>query len=153
MRGSKGRVVAKLRNMLVDPETQSDRKEWARTQLARLGENADDPTESIQSVGTKDLVSAPVIYHTARSSFLTSQAFRLTTLIATNALILISGHRLLVGEQIVAAGEEVEWRDWIIGHQQRDLLMCRYWTGRSVQPRTEWYGIGPSELVECPIIG
>ena len=156
--GSKGRVVAKLRTMLADPDTQSDRKEWARTQLARLGENADVPTNSIQSVKTDDLGSAPATHRTDRSSFLSSRALRLAALafgglIATNALILISGHQLLVGEQIVAAGEEVEWRDWIIGHQQRDVLLCRYWTGRSVQPRTEWYGIGPSELAECPIIG
>lgn len=158
MRGSKGRVIAKLRSVLADSETQSDHKEWARAQLARLGENADDPTENIQVVGTDDLGAAPVIHHTDRSPFLSSRALRLTTLvigglIAANALILISGHRLLVGEQIVAAGEEVEWRDWIIGHQQRDVLMCRYWTGRSVQPRTEWYGIGPGELAECPMIG
>ena len=158
MRGSKGRVVAKLRNMLADPETQSDRKEWARTQLARLGENADAPTESIQSAGNDDLGSATVVHLTDRSSILSSRALRLTALmigglIAANALILISGHRLLVGEQIVAAGENVEWRDWIIGHHQRDVLMCRYWSGRSVQPRTEWYGIGPGELAECPMIG
>lgn len=158
VQGSKGRVVAKLRRMLANPETQGDRKEWAKTQLARLGENADDPTESIQSVGNDDLGAAPVIHRTDQSSFLSSRAFRLAALaigglMAANVLILISGHRVLLGEKIVVAGEELVWKDWIVGHHQRDVLMCRYWTGRSVQPRTEWYGIGPGELAECPMIG
>lgn len=158
VRGSKGRVVAKLRAMLADPEAQSDSKEWARTQLVQLGENADVITAKTQSVGSADVASAATVDRTARSSFFPLNAFRLTALaigglIALNILILISGHRVLLGEQIVVAGKEFVWKDWIIGHHQRDVLMCRYWTGRSVQPRTEWYGIGPGELAECPMIG
>ena len=97
MRGLKGRVVAKLRDILVDLETQSDRKVWVRTQPAPLGENADGPTERIQSAGNDDLASARVVHRTDRSSFLSSRALRLTALmiggvVAANAFILISGH-------------------------------------------------------------
>lgn len=77
-------------------------------------------------------------------------AFAVAALIALDLLLMMSGHRILVQEQRLAAGEMTRVAGWgtVFGP---DNLVCRYFTGRSVQARV--YAFSPNNLMgrdECP---
>lgn len=71
--------------------------------------------------------------------------------VAGNLALLVSGQRLLIGEQIVRPGQHVvvgEWGD--LASNNATSIVCTYWTGRSVTPIVWWLGSGLWSRDSCP---
>jgi hypothetical protein len=69
-------------------------------------------------------------------------------------VLLVTGYRVLVWETRVNPGQTYvvgEWGD--LGKTQQPQLVCRYFTGRSVQVNVLWYS--PNNLLgrdQCPFL-
>lgn len=155
--GYKAQVISKLRALIDDPNSDRSRVAWAHEQLARLKADATPQKTSKLASGPDMPRPLPQRQQRTRAAHYAGRlgkpaAIALGALALTNFFLLLSGQRVLVGETIVRAGQSYEWSDWVIGHDRRDVLMCRYWSGRSVQPNTSWYGIESGQMSECPIL-
>ena len=72
-------------------------------------------------------------------------------LIVADALVLISGRRLLISERRVHAGENVQVQGY--GNVSGETLVCKYFTGRSTVIRVFFYSANNMMgRDECPFI-
>lgn len=155
--GYKDHIVGKLLAIVRNPASDEARRKWAKEQMIRLGVFPEPATATPQAVSADPPKASPFLAK-ARALWPPSTnsirwaAWLFAALLCLNLLLMVSGQRLLVDEQVLEPGEGYDWEDWTLGNDDRPVLLCRYWTGRSIKPRTEWYGIGYGELDECPIV-
>lgn len=157
VRGYGDSVADKLRAIISDPVASEDRREWARSQLARLGRKPPRELEWAKAGGGRSISAASMFGKVERLIFSSSKTMRAApffaaTLVVLNILLLFSGQRLLVDERVLQPGSEYEWDGRTFGDSNRPIIFCRYWTGRSIQPKIEWHGFGQAELDECPFL-
>jgi hypothetical protein len=78
-------------------------------------------------------------------------AFAVGTVLLCEAALLITGSRVLIGEQRIPPGEMAKMADW--GDVYGDSLICTHFTGRSVTKTV--YTYSPNDVMgrsECPFI-
>lgn len=90
----------------------------------------------------------------AKLSKMNVPIFVLVTLVLVSLLLLVSGKRVLVWETKVNPGDNYVLAEWgELGKGEQAQLVCRYFTGRSIQPIVYWYS--PNGLLgidQCPFI-
>lgn len=153
MRGTKphlGReeIVFKLREMIADPQTSGEKRSWAENRLQQYERLV--PTQ-MGKEALAGAVSDPQQSRLRRYS--RPAAYALGVALILDILLMTSRYRLLLNEKVVQPGETYmagEWDD--VGTYGKPVVVCWYWTGRSIRPTAEWYGVGKNEIDECPLL-
>ena len=75
-------------------------------------------------------------------------------LVGGSLILLLTGNRILVGERLINKGERIPEEDnRLIEEHDQAVLVCKYFTGRSVLPRILYYSSnGIMGADSCPFL-
>lgn len=129
-------------------------------QIAEQGQPAGHPLRAANSTLDHDDVAGRVEPRTRppRSSAQEPESWRrygrlaayaVAIVVALDIVLMVSGYRVLVHERIVQPGERFEVEGWTFGSFERPVVLCRYWTGRSLKLTSRVYGTSEGESDEC----
>ena len=173
MGGKRADLIRRLHAMIADENTPDDRRALAREklrqletttaeraparglalaggQLTHLGQLGAHPQRLAQFDGD-DLTTAGTSQPRVRR-YGGKLALVVGIMIAFDVALMVSGCRILVGEKLVPAGQRYETAEWVHGSDDRDVIVCWYWTGRGVREIGHWYGLGEGTIDECPLV-
>ena len=87
-----------------------------------------------------------------RIYMLTASGF--STLLLTNALLLLGGRQILVGEEKVEIGQHRIVEDWgDLALNEQATLVCSYLTGQGIKRHIYWYsGDNRAGRNTCPFV-
>lgn len=141
-------IVQKLEELVRHPSTSDQHRAWARNRLDAFNQR----TARIARETDKGRAIRHAIPRIQRRH-LRDAAYVLLAIFAIDAVLATSGFRLLLREKVVQPGESYEARDWgDLGSYGKSVLVCWYWTGRSVIPEASWYGHGKHDQDECSLL-
>ncbi len=146
-RRTREEIVSDLREVIADPDSTEEQRLFAEDRLRQYEQLGSTTRSKEASTGAVRKLRQGQIRRVGRFA-----AYALGVCLVLDILLMASGYRLLISEKVVDQGEAYTAGDWVFGSNRRAVIVCRYWTGRSMKPEGLWYGVGDNEIDECPLL-
>lgn len=142
---SREQMIEKLEAIVASPSTDEVYRTQARSRLEAFRKRCGRTSPTAQTRIIRSSLYLPKIGRKqARAT-----VYILLSVVAADAVLMISGFRLLVRERVVNAGDSFGGTEWAF---ENPVLECRYWTGRKALQEVYWHGSGKSQRDECPVM-